>query len=94
MALDNFVEMRDRVNSPGLPGQDRRQARTGAAASRALCVSQYELVSFTTVPYAQIPDRIRRQDRAMALAAAGRGLGGAAVALVAAASRLTRRKSP
>jgi kynurenine 3-monooxygenase len=57
-------------------------------------VSQYELVSFSTVPYAQIPDRIRRQDRAMALAAAGAlGLGGAAVALAAAASRVTRRKS-
>ena len=74
--------------------QDRRQARTGAAAARHY-VSQYELVSFSTMPYAQIPDRIRRQDLAMALAAAGAlGLGGAAVALAAAASRVTRRKSP
>jgi len=94
MALDNFIEMRDRVNSRVF------QAKTAArhALERRLAghyVSQYELVSFSTVPYAQIPDRIRRQDRAMALAAAGAlGLGGAAVALAAAASRLTRRKSP
>jgi kynurenine 3-monooxygenase len=91
MALDNFIEMRDRVNSRVF------QAKTAArhALERRLAghyVSQYELVSFSTVPYAQIPDRIRRQDRAMALAAAG--LGGAAVALAAAASRVTRRKSP
>ncbi|MGC1752534.1 MAG: NAD(P)/FAD-dependent oxidoreductase [Trebonia sp.] len=94
MALDNFIEMRDRVNSRAF------QAKTAArhALERRLAghyVSQYELVSFSTVPYAQIPDRIRRQDRAMALAAAGAlGLGGAAVALAAAASRVTRRKSP
>jgi kynurenine 3-monooxygenase len=93
MALDNFIEMRDRVNSRVF------QAKTAArhALERRLAghyVSQYELVSFSTVPYAQIPGRIRRQDRAMALAAAGAlGLGGAAVALAAAASRVTRRKS-
>ena len=91
MALDNFIEMRDRVNSRAF------QAKTAArhALERRLAghyVSQYELVSFSTVPYAQIPDRIRRQDRAMGLAAAG--LGGVAVALAAAASRVTRRKSP
>jgi len=47
------------------------------------------------VPSAQIPDRIRRQDRAMALAAAGAlGVGGVVLALAAAASRAGRRKSP
>jgi kynurenine 3-monooxygenase len=94
MALDNFIEMRDRVNSRVF------QATTAArhALERRLAgryVSQYELVSFSTVPYAQIPDRIRRQDRAMALAAAGAlGVGGVAVALAAAATRAVRRKSP
>jgi kynurenine 3-monooxygenase len=34
-------------------------------------VSRYELVSFTTMPYAQIPQRMRRQNRATLLAAAG-----------------------
>ena len=38
MALDNFIEMRDRVNSPVVPGQDRRAARTGTAAARPLCL--------------------------------------------------------
>ena len=70
MALDNFIEMRDRVNSPVF--------RATTAARHALerqlpgrYVSRYELVSFTTVPYAQIPDRMRRQDRMTALVAAG-----------------------
>ena len=90
MALDNFIEMRDRVNSRVF------QAKTAArhALERRLpgrYVSQYELVSFSTMPYAQIPDRIRRQDRATALAAAG--LAGLATALAAAASRMMRRKS-
>jgi kynurenine 3-monooxygenase len=70
MALDNFIEMRDRVNS--------RIFQAEVAVRHALerrfpgrYVSRYELVSFTTMPYAQIPDRIRRQDQVTALAAAG-----------------------
>jgi kynurenine 3-monooxygenase len=85
MALDNFIEMRDRVNSPVF--------RAVTAARHALerrlpgrYVSRYELVSFTTMPYAQIPDRVRRQDRATALAAAGAGAG-----LLAAAAGTARR---
>jgi kynurenine 3-monooxygenase len=77
MALDNFIEMRDRVNS--------RVFRATTAARHALerrlpgrYVSRYELVSFSTVPYAQIPGRMRRQDRLTALAAAG--LAGAGLA--------------
>ena len=93
MALDNFIEMRDRVNS--------RVFRATTAARHALerrlagrYVSQYELVSFSTVPYAQIRDRIRRQDRAAALAAAGAlGLAGLAATLGAAASSRMRRKT-
>lgn len=90
MALDNFIEMRDRVNS--------RVFRATTAARHALerrlagrYVSQYELVSFSTMPYAQIPDRIRRQDRATALAAAGAL--GLAAALAAAAGGMMRRRT-
>ena len=68
LALDNFVEMRDRVNS--------RLFQLMTAAQHALerrlpghYVSRYELVSFTTLPYAEIPGRMRRQNRATALVA-------------------------
>jgi kynurenine 3-monooxygenase len=62
LALDNFVEMRDRVNSLLF------RLRTSAehALERRLpgrYVSRYELVSFTTTPYAEIPARMRRQHR-------------------------------
>ncbi len=95
MALDNFIEMRDRVNS--------RVFRAKTAARHALerrlpgrYVSQYELVSFTTMPYAQIPGRMRRQDRATALAVAGvagaaAALAGVAATAAAGAARRTRR---
>jgi kynurenine 3-monooxygenase len=78
LALDNFVEMRDRVNSPIF------RARTWAehALERRFpgrYMSRYELVSFTTTPYAEIPTRIRRQN----LAVAGIALGSAAAAGVA-----------
>jgi kynurenine 3-monooxygenase len=88
MALDNFVEMRDRVNSKAF------QVETAARhfLERRLpgrYVSRYELVSFTTIPYARIPDRMRRQDRATALLAGG-ALGAAGLLAVAARS-LARR---
>jgi kynurenine 3-monooxygenase len=68
LALDNFVEMRDRVNSPVFQAKTKLQH----ALERRLpgrYVSRYELVSFTTIPYAEIPGRIRRQNLATALAA-------------------------
>ena len=68
MALENFVEMRDKVNSRAF------QAKTAAqhALERRLAgryVSRYELVSFTTVPYAEIAGRMRRQNVLSAAAA-------------------------
>ncbi|WP_433471938.1 FAD-dependent oxidoreductase [Spirillospora sp. CA-142024] len=79
MALDNFVEMRDRVSSPVYRA---KQAATHALERRLAgrYVSRYELVSFSTLPYAEIPARIRRQNRVLgaavlgAAAAAGLGL--------------------
>jgi kynurenine 3-monooxygenase len=68
LALENFVEMRDKVNS--------RIFQLKTAAQHALerrlpghYVSRYELVSFTTIPYAEIPARMRRQNIATALVA-------------------------
>ena len=76
MALDNFVEMRDKVNSPLF--------RAATAAQHALerrlpgrYVSRYELVSFTTMPYAEIPARMRTQNRAT-VATGALGLAGVA----------------
>jgi kynurenine 3-monooxygenase len=84
MALENFVEMRDKVNSRAF------QFKTAAqhALERRLAgryMSRYELVSFTTIPYAEIPARMRRQNLA---------LGGAATlaALVAAGVTRGRRR--
>jgi kynurenine 3-monooxygenase len=70
MALDNFVEMRDRVNSPvfrlATEGRHFLERRLPGRY-----VSRYELVSFSTMPYAEIPGRMRRQDRLTAAAVAG-----------------------
>jgi kynurenine 3-monooxygenase len=90
MALDNFIEMRDRVNSRVF------QAETAARhfLERRLpgrYVSRYELVSFTTIPYARIPARMRRQDRATALLAGGALC--AAGLLTVAARSLARRSA-
>jgi kynurenine 3-monooxygenase len=86
MALENFVEMRDKVNSRVF------QAKTAAqhALERRLAgryVSRYELVSFTTMPYAEIAARIRRQNVALGAVAA-------LSALVAAGAARSRRRRP
>jgi len=77
LALANFVEMRDKVGSRlFLAGK-----RLEHALERVLpgwYVSRYELVSFSTTPYAEVERRVARQRRwaaagglAAALAAAG-----------------------
>ena len=73
----NFVEMRDRVNSPWF----RLRSQVEHALERHLgesYMSRYELVSFTTVPYAEITPRLRRQRFRL--------LGGIGVAVVAVAA--------
>ncbi|MEV4493937.1 NAD(P)/FAD-dependent oxidoreductase [Micromonospora coxensis] len=70
MALANFVEMRDKVASPVF--QTRKKIEH--ALERALpgrYVSQYELVSFSTTPYAEVRRRVRRQYGALAAVAVG-----------------------
>ncbi|GAB3335806.1 NAD(P)/FAD-dependent oxidoreductase [Micromonospora halotolerans] len=82
MALTNFVEMRDKVASPVF--QTRKKIEH--ALERALpgrYVSQYELVSFSTTPYAEVRRRVRRQYGMVGAVAAGAvaALAGVAVAL-------------
>ena len=86
MALANFVEMRDKVASPVF--QTRKKIEH--ALERALpgrYVSQYELVSFSTTPYAQVRRRVRRQYQVVGAVAAG-----ALVALAGAALAIGRRR--
>lgn len=70
MALENFVEMSERVGSRWF----RAQTSARHALERVLggrYVSRYELVSFTTTPYSRIEGRIRGQDRVVGAVAAG-----------------------
>ncbi|GII90561.1 FAD-dependent oxidoreductase [Sinosporangium siamense] len=70
LALDNFIEMRDRVASKAFLARTKVEH----ALERALpgrYMSRYELVSFSTVPYADIQPRINRQRTGVAAAAAG-----------------------
>jgi kynurenine 3-monooxygenase len=74
LALDNFVEMRDRVGSPAFRLAKRLEHAVERWAPDRF-ESLYELVSFTTVPYAEARRRAAAQRRfpanVMALAAAG-----------------------
>ncbi|MEV5888892.1 FAD-dependent oxidoreductase [Nonomuraea fuscirosea] len=82
LALENFVEMRDKVGSRAFLAGKRLEH----ALERVLpgYVSRYELVSFSTTPYARVERRITRQRR---LAAAG-----AALVALAATARLGRHR--
>ncbi|MFE0151739.1 FAD-dependent oxidoreductase [Nonomuraea sp. NPDC059007] len=74
LALDNFVEMRDKVGSKAfLAGKRLEHALERALPGRY--VSRYELVSFSTTPYSQVERRVARQ-RGLA---AGAALGAAAL---------------
>jgi kynurenine 3-monooxygenase len=86
MALDNFVEMRDKVASPVF----RLTKAVEHTLERALpgkWVSRYELVSFSLTPYAEITRRVRRQHRVLGAVVAG------AAALAVGAALLGRRRS-
>lgn len=79
MALDNFVEMRDRVSSPVF----RLRSRAQHALERAVpgrYQSRYEMVSFTTIPYVEIEHRMRRQNLGL-LATGATGSGAALLAV-------------
>ena len=83
MALENFVEMRDKVASP-LWRLGKRIEHTVERALPGVYRSRYELVSFTTVPYADVRRRARLQHAALAGAASAVALGvaGGVAALV------------
>jgi kynurenine 3-monooxygenase len=80
MALANFVEMRDKVASPVY----RLGKKIEHALERTLpgrYVSRYELVSFSTIPYAEVQRKVRRRQQlvgaggmALLLGALGAGI--------------------
>ncbi|PXY21315.1 kynurenine 3-monooxygenase [Prauserella muralis] len=74
MALANFIEMRDKVASPAFR-LGRHLEHTLERLLPGRYVSRYELVSFSTVPYAEVQRRVRRQHGL--LTAAGIGLSAA-----------------
>lgn len=61
MALDNLVEMRDKVASPAFLYRKRIEQALHQLYPQLL-VPQYNLVSFSTVPYAQAQQRGRQLD--------------------------------
>ncbi|NOT00601.1 MAG: FAD-dependent monooxygenase [Phycisphaerales bacterium] len=66
LAVENFIEMRDRTGSPAF----LRKKKIERWLDRLLpgYVPLYSLVSFSRVPYAEAVDRVRRQDRRVRLA--------------------------
>lgn len=86
MALANFVEMRDRVASP-LFQLSRRVEHTLERALPGRYVSRYELVSFSTTPYAEVRRRVRYQHQVL-----GAVVGGAAALLAGAVGAALRRR--
>ena len=85
LALHNFIEMRDSVNSPGY----QVVHRTEQLLHRALgdrYKTRYEMVSFSTTPYAEIEPTVRKQRTAAGLAAA------AALGALAAIGLTARRR--
>jgi kynurenine 3-monooxygenase len=69
MALDNFVEMRDRVASP-MFRLAKRVEHSVEKLLPGIYRSRYELVSFTTMPYADVRRRARLQHAALGSVAA------------------------
>ncbi|MFC5818875.1 FAD-dependent oxidoreductase [Nonomuraea harbinensis] len=85
LALDNFVEMRDKVGSRlFLAGKRLEHALERALPGRY--ASRYELVSFSTTPYSEVERRVTRQRRWAAAA------GLAAALLAAGLTRTARRR--
>ncbi|MDA0637914.1 NAD(P)/FAD-dependent oxidoreductase [Nonomuraea sp. MCN248] len=85
LALENFVEMRDKVGSRlFLAGKRLEHALERALPGRY--ASRYELVSFSTTPYSEVERRVARQRRWVAAA------GLAAALLAAGLARTARRR--
>lgn len=83
LAKENFVEMRDKVNSRTFQ-LGRRFEHALEKVMPGTYLSRYEMVSFTTIPYAEVIERANRQHQVVlaGLAAGAVGVLGAATAVV------------
>ena len=81
LALHNFIEMRDSVNSPVYQAVHRAEQILHKALGDRY-TTRYEMVSFSNTPYAEIEPRVRRQ-RTLAGAVAASAAAIAAVGLMA-----------
>jgi kynurenine 3-monooxygenase len=85
LAKENFVEMRDKVGSRTFLLSKKLEHGLEKVLPGAY-LSRYEMVSFTTIPYADVVQRARKQQRLVALAA-----GGAVLAVAVLTTTLWRR---
>jgi kynurenine 3-monooxygenase len=85
LAKENFVEMRDKVGSPAFLARKKVEHALEKLLPGTY-LSRYEMVSFTTIPYAEVIERTKKQQRLVAVAA-----GGAVLAVAAGATALLRR---
>jgi kynurenine 3-monooxygenase len=85
LAKENFVEMRDKVGSRSFL-LSRKLEHGLEKVLPGTYLSRYEMVSFTTIPYAEVIERARKQQRLVAVAA-----GGAVFAVAVLATALLRR---
>ncbi len=79
LAKENFIEMRDKVGSRSFL-LARRLEHGIEKVLPGTYLSRYEMVSFTTIPYAEVMERARKQQRILAVAAGGAVLAVAALA--------------
>ena len=79
LAKENFVEMRDKVGSRTFL-LTRRLEHLLEKVLPGTYLSRYEMVSFTTIPYSEVVERAKVQQRAVAAAAGGLVIGAAVLA--------------
>ncbi len=84
MAIANFVEMRDRTASRAFRLRKRAEHTLHALFPKSY-LPLYDMVSFSTIPYAEARERAKRQDRVALAAAAAAAGGGISLAVLATA---------
>jgi kynurenine 3-monooxygenase len=82
LALHNFIEMRDSVNSPVYKATHRAEQMLHRVLGDRYR-TRYEMVSFSTTPYADIEPTVRRQRTIAGAAVAGAAAAAAALGLAA-----------